>query len=239
MPYNLTGPVVLGTAATATTIAGDVTFPAAGSTIDFNATGSNTISNFVLSTDGDLLTQAAGVLARLAVGTDGQILQVVSGAPAWVDSPDYTPEGCNGSLTANQSISTSSEATLAGWTVNGVGQFNTGSFNATTGIWTQVAAGYTEYAASAEWATGNNVGSRILRAYHTDTAGSPVTTLIRRHTIQPSADTSIATCNVVVGRVNMAVGEKLEFRVFQDSGSSINVSSGVGTVVTIQRVTKA
>lgn len=238
MPYNITGPVTVGTAATATVVAGNVSFPAAGSTIDFNAVGSNTISNFVLTTNGDLLTRAGGVLSRVAIGTTGQILQVVSGAPTWVDSPDYTPEGCSGVLTSNQSITTSVEATLTGWTVSGVGQFNTGSFVTGTGIWTQVVAGKTTYAANAEWATGNNVGSRVLRVYHTDTAGSPVTTLINRHTVQPSADTAIATCNAVSGVANMAVGEKLSVRVFQDSGSSINVTSGAGTTIAFMRTTK-
>ncbi|TAK27227.1 MAG: hypothetical protein EPO40_16520 [Myxococcaceae bacterium] len=36
-----------------------------------------------LTTNGDLLTRAAGVPARLGVGTEGYVLTVASGAPAW------------------------------------------------------------------------------------------------------------------------------------------------------------
>lgn len=36
-----------------------------------------------LTTNGDLLIQDAGIPARLGVGSDGQVLTVVSGAPAW------------------------------------------------------------------------------------------------------------------------------------------------------------
>lgn len=41
----------------------------------------------VLTTNGDLLVRAGGVPARLGVGSDGQLLTVVSGAPAWADAP--------------------------------------------------------------------------------------------------------------------------------------------------------
>jgi len=41
------------------------------------------IQSSVLTTDGDLLTRAGGVPARIAIGSNGQVLTVVSGAPAW------------------------------------------------------------------------------------------------------------------------------------------------------------
>jgi hypothetical protein len=37
----------------------------------------------VITTDGDLLTKLAGVLARVAIGTTGQVLTVAGGAPTW------------------------------------------------------------------------------------------------------------------------------------------------------------
>ncbi len=37
----------------------------------------------LLTADGDLLIRAAGALARLAKGTDGQFLKMVAGSPAW------------------------------------------------------------------------------------------------------------------------------------------------------------
>jgi len=38
----------------------------------------------ILTTDGDLFYRNAGVIARLPIGTDGQVLTVVGGLPAWV-----------------------------------------------------------------------------------------------------------------------------------------------------------
>lgn len=38
-----------------------------------------------MSTNGDLITRAAGVPTRLGIGTTGQILRVVGGTPAWSD----------------------------------------------------------------------------------------------------------------------------------------------------------
>lgn len=40
----------------------------------------------ILTTNGDLFTRTAGAVARLGIGTDGQVLSVVSGAPAWADA---------------------------------------------------------------------------------------------------------------------------------------------------------
>lgn len=39
-----------------------------------------------LTTNGDLLTRAAGVLSRLGIGSDGQVLTVASGAPTWASA---------------------------------------------------------------------------------------------------------------------------------------------------------
>lgn len=36
-----------------------------------------------MTTNGDLITQASGLPARIGVGADGQVLTVVAGAPAW------------------------------------------------------------------------------------------------------------------------------------------------------------
>lgn len=41
------------------------------------------VQSSVLTTNGDLLTRAAGVPARLGVGSEGYVLTVASGAPAW------------------------------------------------------------------------------------------------------------------------------------------------------------
>lgn len=40
-----------------------------------------------LTTNGDVLTVAAGALARVAIGAAGKVLTVVAGAPAWAVAP--------------------------------------------------------------------------------------------------------------------------------------------------------
>ena len=54
----------------------------ASDAIEFNGTALSTFAN-PMTTNGDLITRAAGVPARLAIGIDGQVLLVSSGAPAW------------------------------------------------------------------------------------------------------------------------------------------------------------
>ncbi|MBS1592670.1 MAG: hypothetical protein JST07_11250, partial [Bacteroidetes bacterium] len=62
--------------------------------INFNADGpatnlENKILNFVTTTAGDLTYRASGAnnyLERLGIGTNGQILTVVAGLPAWSTS---------------------------------------------------------------------------------------------------------------------------------------------------------
>lgn len=44
---------------------------------------SSPVINFGSDANGDLIVRAAGAYTRLPVGTDGQVLTVVSGAPAW------------------------------------------------------------------------------------------------------------------------------------------------------------
>lgn len=41
----------------------------------------------ILTTDGDLYTRIAGVIARLGIGTAGQVLGVSAGLPAWITNP--------------------------------------------------------------------------------------------------------------------------------------------------------
>lgn len=66
---NFTGAGVTATDAGAGQL--DVTIPGGGGFTD------------PMTTNGDLITQAGGVPARIGVGTNGQVLTVVAGAPAW------------------------------------------------------------------------------------------------------------------------------------------------------------
>lgn len=235
MAYNITGPFNLGTAATTGTVNGSLTFSAGSNTYNFNAAGgggANTISNFILSANGDLLTRTAGSLARLAVGTNGQILQVVGGLPAWADSIDSAAVGFYAELSSAQSITTATETTLTGYTVSGnATQYNSGGLNITTGIFTAPSAGKYEVAAAVGWATGNNVGLRRC-GIKLNTA-----TKILLDEIQPSADTTIKTFNkVTAATINLAANDTLELYVFQTSGSSINVGASGDTRFSVIKV---
>lgn len=42
----------------------------------------------ILTTNGDLFVRLAGVIARLGVGSEGQILTVTSSLPAWANAPE-------------------------------------------------------------------------------------------------------------------------------------------------------
>lgn len=46
----------------------------------------------ILTTNGDLFTRAGGVIDRIGVGSDTQVLTVVAGAPAWAAASSGTPD---------------------------------------------------------------------------------------------------------------------------------------------------
>lgn len=66
-----------------------------------------------MTTNGDLITRSGGVPARLGVGTDGQVLGVSSGLPAWTDS------GAGGSGELNMVTNPSAASATTGWTTTG------------------------------------------------------------------------------------------------------------------------
>lgn len=53
-----------------------------------------------LTTDGDLVVRASGVTARLGVGSEGHVLTVVSGAPAWAAAAAGGPVAGSGTFAA-------------------------------------------------------------------------------------------------------------------------------------------
>lgn len=53
-----------------------------------------------MTTNGDLITRAGGVPVRLGIGSTGQVLQVIGGAPAWGISPFYQTSTISGNTTA-------------------------------------------------------------------------------------------------------------------------------------------
>jgi hypothetical protein len=47
----------------------------------------------ILTTNGDIFIRSGGVIARLGIGSEGQVLTVTSGAPAWADATGGSGSG--------------------------------------------------------------------------------------------------------------------------------------------------
>ena len=64
-----------------------------------------------LTTDGDLYARAAGVDARLPVGSSGQVLRVSGGLPAWASLP-WLADASTGTTTADATQTTCGSYTV-------------------------------------------------------------------------------------------------------------------------------
>lgn len=226
-PYNVSGPVTVGTASTSNTLAGNFTLSNATNNFNFNAAGAgtNTVTNFYLTTAGDLLTYTSGNLARLPIGSNGQALTVNTGALAWQTIPIFSNNSFSADKNGVQSILTGAQTVITTWTEN----FDNGNiYNNTTGVCTVTATGQYVALGTADWATGNNVGSRDLRLL---VNGAQVA----HDPLQPSADTTITTHHSVFKLLSLTAGNTVSLAAFQDSGSSINIASGNGTTFSLHR----
>jgi len=67
-----------------------------------------------MTTDGDLIIRAAGVGARLPVGSNGQALKIVSGAPAWASGASQADGGLYNFSTASQGAGFATDTYLTG-----------------------------------------------------------------------------------------------------------------------------
>jgi hypothetical protein len=144
-----------------------------GDLITFNASGpiANTgaqISSFVCSLSGDMLYRSAtaNVLERLAIGTTGQVLQVVGGLPSWQTATG--PMGTNSFAVSASADGTAVPtgvtfqtltSTQVTWDNATSGNHDAGAmFNTTTGIFTVPATGTYLISAGVRFA-GNNTGT--------------------------------------------------------------------------------
>ncbi|HEX8838732.1 MAG TPA: hypothetical protein VF748_17450 [Candidatus Acidoferrum sp.] len=133
--------------------------------------------------NGDVYYRAGGVLTRLGIGTSGQVLTVVSGAPAWVTgggTVSWTPNGTGG---VTQTSSQAFQRWISG-TDYGMGTGNTAAANATA-LTNACAQAQTVYIPAGTYNIqsptltgcshiyGDGAGKTILVA-----AGSPVTAVL-------------------------------------------------------------
>ena len=187
--------------------------------------GDTAIQPTILDAKGDLIVAtAADTPARLAVGTNGQVLKADSSTAtglAWsTDSTTPTFAGCRVFLSADQSISTSTVTTLT----FGSESFDTDAFHSTSTNTGRITipsgkAGKYLFVGTVRFAD-NNTGTRQM--WFSYNGGATFAPLVMTQ--------NAATTNRWVGTASliydMAVGDYMELQCWQNSGGSLNAVSG-------------
>jgi len=204
---------------------GQVLAKASGTDMDFSwVTDATGIPATILDAKGDIIAAtAADTASRLAVGTNGQVLTADSTAATglkWAAAASTpTAVGCyiykGGS---NQAVS---NATVTNVTFEAE-QFDTNSFhdNVTNNTRITIPSGYAgKYQINGYLLyQGNATGDRDFYIYvnNTDYYG---------YNIAKANATAINLQNSII--LNLAVGDYLEIKTFQDSGGNLNLLSGI------------
>lgn len=179
---------------------------------------SNAIQNAIVDAKGDLIAATANdTPARLAVGTNGQILVADSTASTglkWAASGNFI--GCRATKTgSNQSISNNTYTLV---TFNAE-TYDTDGFHSTSTNTERMTipaglAGYYEVTASVGFDT-NTTGRRLLQIRKNGTAIALTEVSSATSTNYPAFNASIV--------VNLAVGDYVDFEAYQTSGASLDV----------------
>ena len=205
--------------------AGDITEVQAGVGISI-ASGTGPIpvitnsSTDLITTAGDLLYgTAADTVARLGIGTAGQVLKVNSGAtaPEWGAAAASSFVGCDLRKTANQSISNNTSTALSFDAEN----YDTDGFHNNVTNNTRITipsgkGGKYLFNFTVRF-TGNNAGRRdlLFRINGTDSAN-----LMR---VEVESDSSLATIYNASVCLNLVATDYVEMAVIQTSGGSLDV----------------
>jgi hypothetical protein len=117
---GITGLGTLGNLTVTNTISGSINGNAATATTAGSATTATTATNIAGGASGSIPYQTgSGATALLAKGTDGQILALASGLPAWIDNQTGTVTSVSGSgtvsgITLSGTVTSSGSLTLGG-----------------------------------------------------------------------------------------------------------------------------
>jgi hypothetical protein len=203
---------------------GQVLAKASGTDLDFSWVAqddSNAIQNAIVDAKGDLIgATAADTQARLAVGTNGQVLTADSTAAtglAWATAGS-TFAGCRLEKSANQSISNSTDTALT-WDTE---TFDTDTFHSTSTNTSRITipagkAGYYQFNVNIGWGA-SSTGIRDLNISKNGTRFQYFT-----FNGQASNAQSFAYSAIAYGAVN----DYFEIVVFQNSGGALNIQSNV------------
>lgn len=182
----------------------------------------NAISANIVDAKGDIIAATAdNTVARVAVGTNGQVLTADSTATAgikWAAAASGTPTfvGCSLSKSASQSIS---NATFTAITFD-VEQFDTDAFHSTSSNTSRITipsgkAGKYQINGGIQYA--NTTGGIRYAAIYKNNAE-----YWRNATAAPSNDGRINTpINIIM---DLAVGDYIEIYAYQSSGGALNVN---------------
>jgi len=169
-----------------------------------------------MTTTGDTIYSSSGSTpARLGIGSTGQVLTVASGVPSWATPASTTPTfvGASAYRTFGQTISNSTETALQ----FDAELYDTNSFhdNSTNNTRMTVPAGKAgKYLITANTLfTNNSTGQRIVYLYVNSTAIQFSVAIGGSATIDLTVSTSYVA--------NLAVGDIVEVRAFQNTGGSL------------------
>jgi hypothetical protein len=165
-------------------------------------------------------SSTANTNTRLAIGSTGQVLTVAGGVPSWATpAAGQTARGC--SVYKGGSNQVVANATVTNVTFEAE-QFDTNTYhdNSTNNTRITIPAGYAgKYQINASILyQGNATGDRDFYIYvnNTDYFG---------YNIAKANATAFNLQNSVV--LNLAAGDYLEIKTYQDSGGNLNLLSGV------------
>ena len=188
---------------------------------------SNAIQNAIVDAKGDLIgATAADTPARLAVGTNGQVLKANSAAATGLEWGNPTAIGCSLYRTADQSISNST-ATMISWDVE---LYDTNSFhdNTTNPTRMTIPAGLGgKYLVSVLIPyTANAVGERVGYVHKNGT----LFYLTSRGNLSATIGTFVNYSYII----NLAATDYIEIQTFQSSGGALSVLGAVTYYANVQ-----
>lgn len=201
---------------------GQVLAKASGTDLDFSWVAqddSNAIQNAIVDAKGDLISAtAADTPARLAVGTNGQVLTADSTAAtglAWA-TPASPTLSFSGTLLDNSTFQTISNNTITAitWSVE---TYDTNAFHSTSTNTQRITipsgkAGY--YMVGGQFGLDTNTtGNRILSIYKNGSEYKRL--LLQPGNLEPTIGISAP--------ISLTVGDYVELRFFQNSGGNRNI----------------